>query len=143
MTTESPNLPSLVTKLGLHYQNLATSNQWLAKCTHGTRQTIQAVAKPIDCSQQNDSKAPMLKTMPISFIEQREVELVPIWSLHQCCKNFLYECAVHTTDEKGTHQTLIRPLIYSTVLPAGYARTMVWQKVGETQEETKHCSSGN
>ena len=49
----------------------------LAKGFHGDPQIIHAVAKTIDCSQQIDSKAPLLKTTPTQIHEHGKAELDP------------------------------------------------------------------
>lgn len=48
----------------------------------GNPLTTQAVAKTKGGSPQSEVKIPLLKTTPTQFIEHREVQLVPTWSLH-------------------------------------------------------------
>lgn len=52
------------------------------KESHRSEQTVQVVAKTMNCSSKTDNKTAFMKTTPTKLIELGEVELVTMHNLH-------------------------------------------------------------
>lgn len=84
-----------------------------------------AVAKTVSCCPQTDSKSPVPKVTPIQLIKKGQ-------SSPLCTSVFgIGRCSECYQRRNANTKSVIKPLIYSDVLPAKFAGAVVAQSVWE------------